>query len=121
MFSFAAVGIGFLFVPWLFKDDKINFYLALLGSIFFFVGTIHFAGVGLTPHDLYLYEHIYFAKTAFRILIPAGLFYIIVFFRSSVPNFYAYMTLIFFLFTTGYVISIFMKLLKLFKKNLEML
>jgi hypothetical protein len=104
MFSFAAVGIGFLFVPWLFKDDKINFYLALLGSIFFFVGTIHFAGVGLTPHDLYLYEHIYFAKTAFRILIPAGLFYIIVFFRSSVPNFYAYMTLIFFLFTTGYVI-----------------
>jgi hypothetical membrane protein len=59
MFIFSAVGIGFLFVPALFKDNAINYYLAWLGSIFFFVGTIYFAAVGLTPHDLYLSEHIF--------------------------------------------------------------
>ena len=104
MFIFSAVGIGFLFVPALFKDNVINYYLAWLGSIFFFVGTIYFAAVGLTPYDLYLSEHIYFAINAFRILIPAGLFYVIVFFRSNIANFYAYLTLIFFIFTAGYVV-----------------
>ena len=104
MFIFSAVGIGFLFVPELFKDNAINYYLAWFGSIFFFVGTIYFAAVGLTPYDLYLSEHIYFAINAFRILIPAGLFYVIVFFRSNIANFYAYLTLIFFIFTTCYVV-----------------
>tara|TARA_X000000368_G_scaffold132216_1_gene103768 strand:- start:40 stop:720 length:681 start_codon:yes stop_codon:yes gene_type:complete len=104
MFLFVLVGVGFLFVPWLFKDNSITFYLSILGSFFFFFGTIYFAAVGLTPHDLYLREHIYFAVNAFRLIAPALLIYIIVFFRSSIPNFYSYLTLIFFLFTAGYVI-----------------
>ena len=104
MFLFVAVGIGFLFVPMLFKDNNINFYSAIIGSFFFFIGTVFFAGVGLTPHDLYRSEHIFFAINAFRILMPAGLIYVFVFFRSSVPNFYAYLTLAFFIFTTSYVL-----------------
>ena len=31
MFLFVLVGVGFLFVPWLFKDNIITFYLSVLG------------------------------------------------------------------------------------------
>ena len=35
MFMFTGVGISFLFVPRLFKEDHLNYTLAIIGSIFF--------------------------------------------------------------------------------------
>ena len=87
LFFFA--GIAFLFVPYLFKDDILNFRLALCGSIFFGLGSIFFAGVGLTPHDLYMETHIFFALNAFRLMIPGSLLFLIVLYRSKVKNYYA--------------------------------
>ena len=95
MILFFFAGIAFLFVPYLFKDDILNFRLALCGSIFFGLGSIFFAGVGLTPHDLYMETHIFFALKAFRLMIPGSLLFLIVLYRSKVKNHYA--SIIFFL------------------------
>ena len=44
MFMFIGVGIAFLFVPQLFKEDRLNYTLAIIGSLFFLLGTTFFAG-----------------------------------------------------------------------------
>ena len=70
VFLFSAVGVGFLFVPQLFSSDPLGYRLAIMGSCFFVLGMVFFAGVGLTPYDLYTELHIFFALNAFRLLIP---------------------------------------------------
>ena len=89
MFLFASVGIAFLFVAKLFGEDPLNAGLAKVGSIFFLVGTIFFAAVGLTPYDLYLDLHIFFAVNAFRLMVPGSALYLIILLRSEVNNRYA--------------------------------
>jgi len=42
MLVFALGGVGFLFVPRLFKTDKVNYILALIGFAFFFFGALFF-------------------------------------------------------------------------------
>jgi hypothetical membrane protein len=37
MFLFVLVGVAFLYVPLLFKEDRVNYRLALVGSILFLV------------------------------------------------------------------------------------
>ena len=103
MFFYAASGIGFLFVPRLFKDDKMLYPLSLAGSFFFFIGSFCFAGVGLTPHDLFQELHGFFAKNAFRLMVPASILYVILLFKSSVHNKYTLVTLGYLLFTFLYV------------------
>lgn len=104
MFLYLLSGVGFLFVPELFKKEKNIYYLAWIGSFFFFIACFCFAGVGLTPHDLYQTLHGHFAKNAFRLLIPASIFYVIVLFKSNVNNKYTLVTLGYLFFTTAYVI-----------------
>ena len=104
MFMFVAVGVAFLFVPRLFSDDRITYLLAMLGSGFYLVGTVFFAGVGLTPHDLFGEEHIFVAVNAFRFLIPGSLAYLIVLLRSSVANKYALVTMFYLGCTSAYVV-----------------
>ena len=104
MLLFAGAGISFLFVPQLFKADTLNYVLAIVGSIFFLFGTIFFAGVGLTPHDLYLDLHIFFAVNAFRFLVPGSIFYLIVLLRSPIENKYAFVVMFFLICTFSYVI-----------------
>ena len=70
LFLFIGVGVSFLFVPRLFRADAINFRLAWLGSILFLIGTLFFASVGLTPRDLYIDPHLFFALNAFRLMVP---------------------------------------------------
>ena len=96
MILFFLVGISFLLVPVLFKENKFTFFLAIIGSLFFFVGSIFFAGVGFTPYDLYLDLHIFFALNSFQLMIPALLLYLIVFLRSSLSLKYS-MVIAFFL------------------------
>ena len=104
MFMFIGVGIAFLFVPRLFKEDRLNYTLAIIGSLFFLLGTTFFAGVGLTPHDLYLEMHNFFAFNAFRFLIPGSLAYLIVLLRSPVENKHALVTMFYLACTSAYVI-----------------
>ena len=75
MILFTLIGISFLFIPKLFKEDIISFIISIIGSVFLFFGTIFFAGIGLTPHDLHLDAHIFFALNAFRLLIPGLILY----------------------------------------------
>ena len=104
MFLFAGVGIGFMFVPRLFRGDRLNYALAIIGSMFFLFGTVFFAGVGLTPHDLYRELHIFLAVNAFRFLVPGALAYLIVLLRSPVENKYALVTMLYLACTFSYVI-----------------
>lgn len=104
MISFIFGGIAFLYVPGLFKNDKTNYYLAIVGSMFFFMGACFFAGVGFTPHDLYLDQHIFFALNGFRLMVPAGIFYLVVLLRSPIKKSYSFVTLFFLLSTFSYVL-----------------
>ena len=83
MLLFFFIGISFLFVPILFKENKSTFILAIIGSLFFFIGSMFFAGVGFTPYDVFFDLHVFFALNSFRLMIPASLIYLIVFLRSS--------------------------------------
>mgnify|MGYP001158054472 FL=1 len=104
MISFFLGGIAFLYVPGLFKNDRTNYYLAIIGSMFFFLGASFFAGVGFTPHDLYLDQHIFFAINGFRLMVPAGIFYLVVLLRSPIKKSYSLVTLFFLLSTFSYVL-----------------
>ena len=104
VFLFSAVGVGFLFVPQLFSSDPLGYRLAIMGSCFFVLGMVFFAGVGLTPYDLYTELHIFFALNAFRLLIPGALLYVIVIYRSSVKNSFTLITVFYLISVTAYVI-----------------
>ena len=92
MFVFEFVGIAFLCIPQLFRDNTLNWYLSRLGAFFLFIGTLLFAGVGLTPYDLYLDTHIFFALNAFRLMVPGCLCFFIVLLRSNVQKRYSFIT-----------------------------
>tara|TARA_Y100000588_G_scaffold368781_1_gene437101 strand:- start:2082 stop:2762 length:681 start_codon:yes stop_codon:yes gene_type:complete len=104
MILFLGVGIGFLFASKLFQKSRIDYVLATVGSMCFFFGTIFFAGVGLTPHDLLQETHVFFALNAFRLLIPGAFAYLIVLLRSPVENKYALVTMVYLICTFAYVI-----------------
>ena len=104
MILFFLVGISFLLVPLLFKENKSTFILAIIGSLFFFVGSIFFAGVGFTPYDLYLDLHTFFALNSFQLMVPASLLYLIVFLRSSLSFKYSIVIAFFLLSVFLYVI-----------------
>ena len=101
LFFFA--GIAFLFIPNLFRDNSLNFKLAICGSICFAFGSIFFAGVGLTPHDLYMEMHIFFALNAFRFMIPGSFLFLIVLYRSKVKNYFAFTIFFLMISTFAYV------------------
>ena len=104
MLFFFFIGISFLFVPILFKENRTTFILAIIGSSFFFVGSMFFAGVGFTPYDVFFDLHVFFALNSFRLMIPASLIYLIVFLRSSLGIRYVSVIASFLFLVTGYVI-----------------
>ena len=104
VFCFSAVGVSFLFVPKLFIGDQLGHRLAITGSCFFVIGMVFFAGVGLTPYDLFTDLHIFFASNAFRLLVPGAFLYVIVIYRSAVQNSFTLITIAYLVSVTGYVI-----------------
>jgi hypothetical membrane protein len=67
-------------------------FFAFSLGICFFAGLAFFALVGLTPHDLYFDEHVFFALNSFRLLIPATLLYLVLMFKNKeINNYYGYM------------------------------
>ena len=104
MVLFTLIGISFLFIPKLFRDDILSFTISIIGSAFLFFGTFFFAGVGFTPYDLYLNEHVFFALNAFRLLVPGLVLYFFVLVRSNVSKKYSLMIFILLFFTLSYVV-----------------
>jgi hypothetical membrane protein len=89
MLFFFFIGISFLFVPILFKENKTTFILAI---------------IGFTPYDVFFDLHVFFALNSFRLMIPASLIYLIVFLRSSLGIRYISVIASFLFLVTGYVI-----------------
>lgn len=89
MFSFSLTIVGLTFIlyystlPFLFKDNKINYSIALFGTLSAFGGSICLIGTGLTPSDLVLDAHIFFANNIFHCFLITAFLYTIVIFRSS--------------------------------------
>ena len=104
MVLFTLIGISFLYIPKLFRDDNLSFTISIIGSAFLFLGTFFFAGVGFTPYDLYLNEHVFFALNAFRLLVPGLVLYFFVLVRSNVSKKYSLMIFILLFFTLSYVV-----------------
>ena len=107
-FSLTIVGITFIFyyltLPSLFKNNMINYYFSLIGTIFAFGGSICLIGTGLTPSDLVLDSHKFFANNIFNCFLVTAFFYTLAIFRSNkILKRYAFGYLIFFLSIVFYV------------------
>jgi len=96
LFVIAMTLAGFTFtfyylaLPQFFKDQKTNYYIAILGTIFALGGSISMIGTAFTPGDLYPSPHDLFANWIFRFFLVTSFCYTIVIFRTSVlPNKYA--------------------------------
>ena len=86
------------------ESNIVSSYIFNACMISFFLGASFFAGVGFTPHDLYLDQHIFFAINGFRLMVPAGIFYLVVLLRSPIKKSYSLVTLFFLLSTFSYVL-----------------
>ncbi len=74
----------------LFKDTKLNLILSNLGAIFGLLSGLSFIGVALTPSDLNLGLHVFFANSIFRMALGTSLCFGIVIVRTSIfPSRYA--------------------------------
>ena len=86
--SLTLVGTTFMLyylaLPQLFKEDPLNYKLSILGTIFAFGGSIGLIGTGLTPADLVLDTHIFFANNIFYCFMITALCYTIVIYRSDI-------------------------------------
>tara|TARA_B100001964_G_C14064283_1_gene522846 strand:+ start:90 stop:797 length:708 start_codon:yes stop_codon:yes gene_type:complete len=96
--SLIIIGISFLiyflFLPSLHNKTSISFLLSRIGGVFGCFASICFAGVGLTPADLYFDLHVFFANWVFRAMSLAVFFYSLTFLFINKDNFY--LSLIFF-------------------------
>ena len=86
--SLTLVGTTFMLyylaLPQLFKEDPLNYKLSILGTIFAIGGSIGLIGTGLTPADLVLDTHIFFANNIFYCFMITALCYTIVIYRSDI-------------------------------------
>lgn len=104
VFAFILVGVSFFFIPKLFVSHRFAYICALIGSILMVMGCALFAAVGLTPYDLYFKAHLFVAHNAFRLIVPATLFYLIALYLVNIPRVYLIIGTIFFVSTVLYVI-----------------
>lgn len=101
-FSLSIVGVTFILyyftLPLVFSSDKLNYLLALIGTLFAFVGSVCLIGTGLTPSDLVLESHQFFANNIFYSFLITSFFYMIAILRSNqIEKKYAIGYFIFFL------------------------
>ena len=102
MMGFAC--LSFILVPRLFKQNKISYVCATIGSYIAMLSGLSFLGVGLTPADLYFHEHVFFVIVGFRSMVPAMVFLTLAFFFSPVSNKYTVASVLFLLSITVYSI-----------------
>ena len=96
--SLIIIGISFLiyflFLPSLHNKSSISFLLSRIGGVFGCFASICFAGVGLTPSDLFFDLHVFFANWVFRSMSIAVFFYSLTFLLINRDN--VFLSLIFF-------------------------
>ena len=85
-FSLTIVGITFSFyylvLPNVLGEDRINYILAIIGTVFAIGGSICMIGTGLTPSDIVHGPHVFFANNIFHcFLITAFVYTIVIFSR----------------------------------------
>ena len=95
MFTFI---LYYFTLPLVFSSDKLNYLLALIGTLFAFAGSVCLIGTGLTPSDLVLESHQFFANNIFYSFLITSFFYMIAILRSNqIEKKYAIGYFIFFL------------------------
>ena len=104
VFAFILVGVSFFFIPKLFVNHRFAYMCALIGSILMVMGCLLFAAVGLTPYDLHIKAHLFVTQNAFRLIVPATLFYLIALYLVNIPKVYLSIGYIFFVSNILYVI-----------------
>ena len=88
------LGISFLKIPKLFKQNKISYVFALIGGFFIFIGCLFYIAVGFTPEDLYFQKHIFVAEYFFNTTSLGIIFFSIAILFSRIHNLYASLSLI---------------------------
>ena len=84
---------------------KHNSLLAMIGTFFSFLGAICLVGTALTPSDLVLDAHVFYANNIFHSFLITAFFYTIVIYRSElIENKYAIGYGIFFFSILAYII-----------------
>ena len=87
-FSLTIVGITFSFyylvLPNVLGEDRINYVLAIIGTVFAIGGSICMIGTGLTPSDIVHDPHVFFANNIFHCFLITAFVYTIVIFRSEI-------------------------------------
>ena len=87
-FSLTIVGITFSFyylvLPNVLGEDRINYILAIIGTVFAIGGSICMIGTGLTPSDIVHDPHVFFANNIFHCFLITAFVYTIVVFRSEI-------------------------------------
>ena len=86
-FSLTIVGVTFAFyylvLPQVLGNDKLNYTMAVIGTLFAFGGSACMLGVGLTPSDLVFDLHVFFANNIFHCFLITALMYTVAIFRSD--------------------------------------
>ena len=85
--SLTIVGITFisyyLLLPTLLGNDRINYILTWLGTLFAIGGSVCMIGTGFTPSDVVFGPHVFFANNIFHCFLITAFLYTIVIFRSD--------------------------------------
>lgn len=85
--SLTIVGITFisyyLLLPRLLGNDRINYILTWVGTLFAIGGSVCMIGTGFTPSDVVFAPHVFFANNIFHCFLVTALLYTIVIFRSD--------------------------------------
>ena len=98
-------GLFYFHLPTLFIKNKTAYNFSRIASIIAITSGIAFAGVGFTPSDLYLDEHMFFVRWAFRsFLIVALLFIIAIYKAPEWKNRYALIYIVFALVLFSYLL-----------------
>ena len=103
--SLIICGITFTMMFYKIKNIFENKILTYFATFFGICGGMSYIGVALTPSNLYLDEHIFFAHSIFRFLSIASLFYSIIIFKTKdFDNKYGYGFILFGIMIFLYVI-----------------
>jgi hypothetical protein len=98
--ALASVGVCFLIyaitLPAYFAKRTIQRKFAIVGSVIASISALGFIGIAFTPWDVFLWAHIFFVFIAFPVSIGYAIFFSIsIFMKSTYPNFFAYMLILF--------------------------
>lgn len=98
-------GLFYFYLPKLFTENNTAHQLSRIASWIAISSGIAFAGVGLTPSDLYLDGHMFFVRWAFRsFLVVAVIFIIAIYKAPEWQNKYALIYIGFALVLLGYIL-----------------